>query len=273
MSCQTVGSATIKTVRVCYFDLQLTDLNTQLLVMNCSYLLLFCGLSQLLLVTANPPNPCADPSNPGYNSAVIPLRTSIATSMDLYFPVGLELNLVNGCYLLRIPPSGFCVFQRTITDTTPYALVVFSTFLINTCTGSSTQLFAGQSFSYQTLLTVSNNVDRVSLTGMFVDAGTAYTPEGSTGFILSTSPVNFEGHSPAEYKTKTRSVNRTGSQCRIVYNTNTVQNKPTSTSAFTITITVDGNDPIDFVVPSNVTAAASNYNEVHTYHQCTCSVI
>ncbi len=237
--------------------------------MNFSHLLLLCGLSQLLLfVTANPPNPCTDPAN--YNS-VVPLRTVTVNNVDLY--LRSELNLVNGCYLLQIPSTGFAAFQRAITGSTPYALVIFSTNLINTCTGSSTRLFAGQFFPYQTLLTVSNNVDHTSLTSIFIASGSAVTPDGATGFALSTSPVNFEAHSPAEYKTNTRSVNRTGSQCRIVVNTNTIQNKPTSTSPFTITITLDGNDPIDFVVPSNVTASSARYNEVHTYHQCTCSTI
>ncbi len=235
--------------------------------MKYSYLLLFCGLSQLLLfVTANPPNPCTDPSN--YN-LVVPMRRT--TSNYANVALSTDTYLTNGCYTLQIFSYGLSVSQSTQTDTTPYASVYFNARLSDTCTGSSVYLYAYEYFYYQTFLTVSNNLNHASVAGLFA-SGTFFTNEGPVGFSVTTTPVSFEGHSPAQYKSNGRSVNRIGSQCRIDYQNSNVSNNDASTNSFTLSLTLDGNpNQIDFVVPSNVNASVGTSTGSNTYHQCTCN--
>lgn len=172
--------------------------------MKYSYLLLFCGLSHLLLyVTANPPNPnpCTDPSN--YN-LVVPMRRTTSTGTSVALPTDTPLTLVNGCYSLQIFSYGLSVSQNTLSDTKPEANIYFNAYLANTCTGSIVYFSTGHVYYYLTFLTVSNNVNQASLTGLFF-SGTAYTSDGyNIDFSLSTTPVNFEGRSPAQSKSTYR---------------------------------------------------------------------
>ncbi len=238
--------------------------------MKYSYLLLFCGLSQLLLfVTANPPNPCTDPSN--YN-LVVPMRRTTSTSANVALPTDTSLILTNGCYSLQIFSYGLSVSQYTQTDTTPYSTIYFNAYLSDTCTGSYVYFSTGQTYYYQTFLTLSNNLNHASWVGLFL-SGYAYSSDGYyIGFSISTTSANFEGHSPAQSKSSYRTVNRIGTQCRIDYQTNYASNIDASTNSFTLSLTLDGiPNPIDFVVPSNVNASVSTSNGSNTYHQCTCS--